>query len=224
MAEYTLANPAHLAKIPEGLDFVAAASVPRAALTSWQSLRDVKEGSSVLITGASGAVGRMGVQITKRKVGEKGKVVAVGGKGSAGLKELGVDIVVNYREVEDWVGELRKEGLVDVLYDCVGEKTLEKSLELVRDRGRIVTVASPPPEYADVSGWDELKGRGVDGGFLMVSESGEDLGEIGELIKDGAVKTSVSFVVDGLSEEGVQDGWRRALKGGIGGSVVVKVL
>jgi len=224
MAEYTLVNPAHLAKIPDELDFVAAASVPRAALTSWQALKDVKEGSSVLITGASGAVGRMGVQIAKRNVGEKGKVVAVGGKGSEGLKKLGVDLVVNYREVGDWVSEVKKEGLVDVLYDCVGEKTLEKSLELVRDGGRIVTVASPPPPYADIKGWNELKERSVDGKFLMVSESGEDLVKIGGLIKDGAVKTSVSFVVDGLSEDGVQDGWRRALQGGIGGSVVVKVL
>jgi hypothetical protein len=58
----------------------------------------------------------------------------------------------------------------------------------------------------------------------MVSESGDDLVEIGKLVREGAVKTSVSFVVDGLSGDGVQDGWRRALKGGIGGSVVVKVL
>ncbi|TVY53086.1 putative zinc-binding oxidoreductase [Lachnellula suecica] len=106
MAEYALADPAHLAIIPEGLDFVQAASIPRAALTAWQALRVqrggvLKVGMSLLVTGASGAVGRMGVQIGKKIVGEKGKVVAVGG---VGTEDIGADVAFNYRKTANWVG------------------------------------------------------------------------------------------------------------------------
>jgi NADPH:quinone reductase-like Zn-dependent oxidoreductase len=108
--------------------------------------------------------------------------------------------------------------------DSANLQVLEMSLSLVKDRGVVVTVGSPPPEYIHVEGWKELKDRDVDGFFFILSENGEQLAEIGELIEEGAVRPPVSFVADGLSEEGVQDGWTQALKGGIGGSVVVKVL
>lgn len=39
MAEYAVVEPEFLAKVPEGMVFVEAASVPRAALTSWQALK-----------------------------------------------------------------------------------------------------------------------------------------------------------------------------------------
>lgn len=229
LAEYALADPLHLAKIPENLDFVQAASVPRAALTAWQAFKVqrggvLKKGMSVLVTGASGAVGRYGVQIGKSIVGVTGKVVAVGGVGSGVLREMGADVVVNYRETPDWVTEAGKGGQVDVVFDCVGEKVLEGSLGLVRAGGVVVTIGTAPPDHFHVEGWDELKEKGgVEGLFFIVSETGEHLMKVGELIQKGTVKPSVSFVVDGLSEEGVRDGWNRALKGGMGGSVVVKV-
>jgi NADPH:quinone reductase len=86
MAEYAVAEPEFLAKIPEGMSFVEAASVPRAAVTSWQALRVrgggyARDGMRILITGATGAVGRMGVQIARDLVGNSGKVIAVGGSG-----------------------------------------------------------------------------------------------------------------------------------------------
>ena len=37
-------------------------------------------------------------------------------------------------------------------------------------------------------------------------------------------KTSVGLVVDGLIEEGIRDGWTRGLKGGLAGSVLVRIL
>jgi NADPH2:quinone reductase len=69
MAEYAVVEEEFLVKMPDGMDFVEAASVPRAALTSGQALRVrgggyLKDGMKVLITGATGAVGRMGVQIS----------------------------------------------------------------------------------------------------------------------------------------------------------------
>ncbi|RDL37092.1 GroES-like protein [Venustampulla echinocandica] len=228
MAEYTVGEPEYLVKIPEGLDFVEAASVSRSALTVWQAMRVqggglLKEGMKVLVTGATGAVGRYAIQMIKHFVGKEGKVIALGGKGSEGLKALGADVVVNYRETKEWDEAVKKEGPVDLIFDCVGKKTLEKALALVKDGGAIVTIGSPPPDVVHVEGWNELKERNVNGIFFIVGPQGEQLAQIAALISKGVVKPSVALVVD-LSEKSVRDGWDTALNGGFGGTLVVKVL
>ncbi|CAG8951202.1 hypothetical protein HYFRA_00007949 [Hymenoscyphus fraxineus] len=240
MAEYTVTEPEMLAKIPEGLDYVQAASIPRASLTIWQGLKEpvwkkeggavVKEGDNVLILGATGAVGRMAVQMTREWVGKNGKVVAMGGLGGEDLKELGADAVINYREVKDWALEVTKLGILfNLIFDCVGKKTLEAAIPLVQGGGMIGTIASPPPEEYHIEGWDVLEkaGRGF---FFIVdgnSGSGKQLTEISGLVKKGAIVPSVSAIIDGLDEKAVQDGWSAALKGGVRGkpgSSVVKIL
>lgn len=225
MAEYVVAEMNLLAKIPDGLSFVEAASIPRAALTVWQAVKEhdlfAHQGSKVLVTGATGAVGRMGVQILRDVVGETGTVVAVGGTGCGDLKALGADIVVNYREVPEWEKAIDK---VDAVLDCLGGSTLEKCLPVIRDNGRVTTIGSPPPVWETVAGWKEAEARGVAGSFVMTAGNGEQVDEIAQLVQNGKTKPSVSFIVDGLTGDGVRDGWSRALKGGLSGSVVVKIL
>lgn len=229
MAEYATVEPQFLAKIPEKMSFVEAASVPRASMTSWQALAVrnggyVKKGMSVLVTGATGAVGHVGVHIARNLVGGQGKVIAVGGVGSEKLKAIGADVALNYREESSWDEIVKTQGLVDVVYDCVGGVALEKSVPLVKDGGFVVTVGSPPPEWETLKGWKEARERGVNGEFFIVEGTGKELSEIAKLWESGKVKTSVGLVVDGLTGEGVQDGWTRGLQGGLAGSVVVKIL
>jgi NADPH:quinone reductase len=228
MAEYATVEEEFLARIPEGMGWVEAASVPRASLTSWQALKTrnggyVRRGMRVLVTGATGAVGRMGVQIARELVGNEGKVICVGGVGSSGLPDLGADTVINYREEKNWHQVAMKEGLVDMVYDCLGGYTLERCLPLVKDGGIVVTIGSPPPDWGTLRGWKEAERRGVKGDFFILEESGKQLCEIAGLWKNGKIKTSVGLVVDGLTEEGVREGWTEGLKGGLAGSVVVKI-
>lgn len=216
MAEYVVAETSLLVKIPDRLNFVEAASIPRAALTVWQAVKEhdfpVQQGSKVLVTGATGAVGRMGVQILREIVGETGTVIAVGGTGCDDLKALGADVVVNYREVPEWEKAIDK---VDVVFDCLGGSTLEKSLTVIKDSGRVTTIGSPPPVWETIAGWKEAEARGIAGSFVMTAGNGEQLHEIASLVQDGKIKPSVGLVVDGLTEDGVRDGWSRALKGGL---------
>ncbi|EHK98946.1 putative Quinone oxidoreductase [Glarea lozoyensis 74030] len=221
LAEYTVAEEKYLAKIPEGMGFVEAASLGRAGLTVFEGLRVrnggvVREGSKVLVLGATGAVGRMGVQCIRHWVGASGKVIAMGGEGTAELKSLGADAVFNYREEPNWVDLVKNLGEVDVIFDCVGKKTLEVAIPLVRNGGKIVTIGSPPPAISGVKGWDEVEKRG-DGFFFIVDGDGDLLGEVAGLYEKGVIKASVSNVVEGLSEKGVQEGWALALKGGVKG-------
>jgi NADPH2:quinone reductase len=171
MAEYAVVEPEFVAKVPEGIGFVEAASFPRAALTSWQALRVrgggyVKKGMKALVTGATGAVGRMGVQISKDLVGEVGKVIAVGGVGSEGLKALGANLVVNYRQETNWEDAVRRGGELDVVFDCLGGEALEKCLPLVKDGGQVITIASPPPDWEKLRGWKKAEERGVKKDFF----------------------------------------------------------
>jgi len=228
MAEYAVSDPKFLAKIPPEAGFVQAASLPRAALTAWQAIMvrgkgEVGEGSKVLVTGATGAVGKMTLQVLRNVLGEKGKVVAIGGKGSETLKELGADVVVDYRNGE-WEDTVRAQGMIDWVLDCVGGETLGKCLRLVKDGGQVVTIGSPPPVFEDVKDWNVAKERGVKALFFIVEESGEQLLEIGKLVSKGELKPSISIVVDGLTEQGVRESWTKAEKGGLAGSVVVKIL
>jgi NADPH:quinone reductase-like Zn-dependent oxidoreductase len=107
---------------------------------------------------------------------------------------------------------------------CLGGKTLEKCLPLVKDGGRCITIGSPPPSWETLKGWKETQSRRVKGEFFILEESGKQLSEIASLWQDGKIKTSVGLVIDGLTEEGVRRGWMRGLKGGLAGSVVVKIL
>src|SRR5271157_224810 len=69
-AEYTIAKTDEIALKPESLDFENAAAVAVGALTSWQAIFDtanLQGGQRILITGASGGVGSMAVQLAKAK-------------------------------------------------------------------------------------------------------------------------------------------------------------
>ncbi|KAK0120006.1 hypothetical protein ONS95_011424 [Cadophora gregata] len=232
LAEYAVCDVEFLVKIPDGLGDVEAASVPRAALTAVQACgwAALKQGQKVLVTGATGAVGRMVVQVVRRAVGGKGAVVAVGGVGSEGLKGLGTGLVVNYRDVEGgwWEDVVRKGvegGQVDAFVDCVGGESLERGTKLVKSGGRIVTVGSPPPAWArkGENGWEEIEENGVEKLFFIVEEDGKQLKEVAGLLESGDLKPSVGLVIDGLTEEGVRNAYAKGLKGGLSGSAVVKI-
>lgn len=222
MAEYVAVEPRFLAPMPKNLEFTEAASLPRAAMTALQAVQKLggKVEGRVLVTGASGAVGRMVVQILRERK-KNGKVVVVGGKGCDGLKELGADEIVNYRDTPTWEEGV---GIVDAVVDCLGGEALEKCVKVIADDGAVVTVGSPPPVWDGLKGWKEASDRGAKGSFFIVEESGEELGEIAKLVESGKLVSSVGMVVDGLTEEGVKEGWTRGLKGGLAGSVVVKIL
>src|SRR5262249_53953680 len=77
---------------PKQIDFDTAASVPDAALTAWQGIFDHGElarGQRILITGASGAVGSMAVQLAKNK---GAYVIGTGsGRNEEFVRKLGAD-------------------------------------------------------------------------------------------------------------------------------------
>lgn len=91
MAQQTVAPAAHVIPLPDGLDATVAAAIANPGMSSWAALTErarFKPGESVLINGATGASGRLAVQIA-RHLGAA-RVVATG-RNRAVLDQLGAD-------------------------------------------------------------------------------------------------------------------------------------
>lgn len=100
-AEYACATEAALALKPTNLSFEEAATVPGAALTALQGLRDcgqMQSGQKVLINGASGGVGSFAVQIAKAFGAEVTAVCST--KKMDGVRSLGADHVIDYTQTD----------------------------------------------------------------------------------------------------------------------------
>ncbi|WNG85879.1 zinc-binding dehydrogenase [Mycobacterium sp. ITM-2016-00317] len=143
-ARQRVAATGNLAVLPESVDFAAAAALPVAGVTALQAIRELGPvvGRRVLITGASGGVGRFAVQLAARAGAHV--VAAVGSPArGAGLRELGADeVVVGLDDVT--------EPLFGVL-DNVGGPLLAEAFSLLGDGGSLLSIgmASGQPTTID---------------------------------------------------------------------------
>ncbi len=136
-AEYARARPDNLSIKPASLTFAQAASVPNSGLTALQALRDagqVTAGQSVLIIGASGAVGRYAVQLAKASGAE---VTGVCSTGKLDLvSSLGADHVIDYTR-EDLTRTGRR---WDVILDMAGNRPLSLLRRALTAQGTLVII------------------------------------------------------------------------------------
>ena len=142
-AEYIAIEAYNVAPKPKTLDHIQAAAVPQAGLTSWQALFDhghLRAGQSVVIHGAGGAVGLVGVQLAHRA----GAFVIGTGRGSVKSRvlEMGADRFVDLEQNRWW----ETIGPVDVVYDIIGGEVLARSVAIVKPGGALVSVTFPQSE------------------------------------------------------------------------------
>jgi NADPH:quinone reductase-like Zn-dependent oxidoreductase len=125
---------------PARLTFEQAASVPVAAFTALQALRDkgqIQPGQKVLVNGAAGGVGTFAVQIAKAFGAE---VTAVCGTSHVDMvRSIGADRVVDYT-AEDFS---RTGQRYDLLVDMAGSRTLSEYRRLLTRKGKLVAVGGP---------------------------------------------------------------------------------
>ena len=184
-AEYAIAKADEIAPKPESLDFENAAAIAVGALTSWQAIFDLanlQNGQRILITGASGGVGSLAVQLAKAK----GAFVigTASGKNEAFVRGLGADEFIDYTKKK--FEELVKD--VDVVFDTVGGETLARSFQTLKKGGFLITTVAPPPE-------EKAKEFGVRAAMVEAQPSAKQLAEINQLIDEGKVKTHVATVL-----------------------------
>lgn len=138
-AEYVVAPAARLAKLPDRLDFAAAAALPTPGLTGVQLIEDeldVRAGELVLITGATGAVGRFALFAAKARGAHVVAAVRAGHRAEA--LRLGADTVLALGE-ENWAGPAFSKAA-----DTVGGAAVAALCRHVSADGMIRTVATTP--------------------------------------------------------------------------------
>ena len=139
-SEYVTVKADNAAPVPDRLDLVHAGAAAVTALTALQGIDDhlrVRKGETVLIFGASGAVGTMAVQFAKR-LGARVIGTASGKKAKMLVRRLGAAGVFDVRE-KKFVDELRRlaPNGIDAVLALAGGEALEKCLAFVRPRGRV---------------------------------------------------------------------------------------
>jgi NADPH:quinone reductase-like Zn-dependent oxidoreductase len=195
-ADYVIATDSEIAPKPQSLDHEYAAAVPMAGLTAWQALFDHAHLSSkdtVLIHGAAGGVGSFAVQLARWTGAHV--IGTASAHNSSFLKDLGVNVVIDYKKTsfEDRVYD------VDVVFDTVGGKTLERSWQVLRKGGKLVSVASQdlPTTFDNLRAYFKEKGEsyGIDATWFIVHPSRDQLIRIGDLIDSGQVKPVVDTIL-----------------------------
>jgi acryloyl-coenzyme A reductase len=143
-AELVVAHERALVRLPDGIAYADGAALGCTAAVSLRALRSearLEIGQSVLVTGASGGVGLMAIQIAKRA---GATVIAVTGDPdkAAAVERAGADhVVVERGDFAPRVRELTNGG-ADVALELVGRATFRSSLKSLRRRGRLVLVGN----------------------------------------------------------------------------------
>lgn len=147
-ADYVLADPAYVGRLPDALDFAPAAPLLCAGVTVYKGLKvlDCKPGDWVAVSGVGG-LGHMAVQYAKAM----GLNVAAVDIDDAKLKlaeRLGATVTVNALSA-DPAAFLKKEigGAHGALITAVSPKAFEQALGMVRRGGTVSLVGLPPGEF-----------------------------------------------------------------------------
>jgi NADPH:quinone reductase-like Zn-dependent oxidoreductase len=208
-AEYLALNENDVAPKPERLDMAEAASLPLVALTAWQALvvkARVQRGQKALIHAGSGGLGSIAIQLAKHL----GATVATttSAKNAGWVKDLGADVVIDYK-TQDFAAELSG---YDLVLDTQGGATLEKSLQVLKPGGTVISVAGPPDAmFAREFGANwilvqamralsfsirrKAKRRSVTYSFLFMTANGEQLRQLGALVDAGVVRPVIDRVL-----------------------------
>lgn len=143
-AEYVCPRQDVIAMMPSNSTFEEAATMPCAAQTALQALRDVgnvKAGDKVLIYGASGGVGHFAVQLALYFGAEVTAVCST--SNIEWVQNLGAHHVIDYTQ-EDFVHNGKK---YDVILDAVGKRTFFSCLRSLTEQGVYITEHPLYPKY-----------------------------------------------------------------------------
>jgi NADPH:quinone reductase-like Zn-dependent oxidoreductase len=174
-----VAVPADLvAPAPSSLDTLHAAALPVNGLTAYQAIYEllkIQKGEILLITGAAGGTGTFAVQFAAHLGAHV--IVTASSKNHPYLQKLGASELIDYAQTDfvSAVHAAHPEG-IDAVLDCVGGETAARSLEVVRDGGRLVTIVDlgqvTPTQHIDTQ-------------LLYFRPDGHQLTELTKLVNNG---------------------------------------
>jgi len=183
-AEYAVARASALAPKPANVSFIEAAAIALGALTAWQAmfgLAQLAAGQRLLITGGSGGVGSLAIQLAKA-AGVHVTAMA-SARNEAYVRSLGADRFVDYtvQPVERLARDF------DVVFDTVGGETYQKAFAVLKPGGCLVTAVAFPAA-------EDLQ-RGVRVARVQCQPDAVQLAAISELVAAGKLAPHVATVL-----------------------------
>ena len=235
LAEFAVV-PEHAAALkPANLEFVQAASIPMVGLTSWQALKEranLKPGQKVFIPAGSGGIGTFAIQLAKYLGAKVGTTTSTANVDL--VRSLGADEAIDYKrqQFEDVLRDY------DAVLGTVRGDALEKSLRILKPKSTIVSLIGPPDAaFARGRGMNFLmvalfgllsrkiirraQKRGAAYSFLFVHPDGNQLAEIGELLKSERIRPVIDKV---FPFEQAQEALEYLEQGRAKGKVVVRMV
>lgn len=211
-AEYlAIRETATIARKPDSLNHVEAATIPFGAMTALHFIRKVQVGAGqkVLIYGASGAVGSAAVQLAKHLGAEVTAVCS--GANRELMLQIGADKVLNYQFEEVSLNGEK----YDVVYETVNKLRYSETLKLARRGGRVVLGAADFPKMvrAGFSGKKVLTG--------VSKESAAGMQWMKELIDNGSFFPVLDRV---FSLDEIAEAHRYVEKGHKKGNVAIRIV
>ncbi|MGN4541682.1 NADP-dependent oxidoreductase [Bacillus cereus group sp. MYBK95-2] len=233
-AEYIAIHEDDIALKPKNLSFEEAASIPLVGLTSYQALHDImqlQKGQKILIHAGSGGVGTFAIQLAKIM---GATVTTTASETGANLvTSLGADEIINYK-TEKFEDILKN---YDAVFDTIGGATLEKSFNIIKSGGNIVSVSGMPnarfgKEFG--SGFFKTllfslaskkltaleKKHNAQYSFLFMKPSGDQLRTIANYIEAGKIKPVIDRV---FPFEDAQKAMEYSESGRAKGKIIVKI-
>src|ERR1700727_1113419 len=180
-----------LAELPDGISFEQAATLPVAGLTALRTLEIGGSGGGqrVLITGASGGVGRFAIQLAKLA----GAHVTAIARRTEGLTELGADEVLP---------ELSASGdTFDVILDAIGGPLAGAAFQRVAPRGKVISFGSTvtePVSYPTRELFSRAPGAELHGFYIFdelahTRSAAPDLRRLADLVAGGRLDCQIDL-------------------------------
>ena len=186
-AEYAVAYANHLMPIPDSMSFEEAACVCESYITAFLNifiLGEFKDGQTAILHGGGGGVNTAGIQLCRALTPNSKLIVTASPEKLERVKELGADLVVNFRETPDFseiVKEYTNKKGVDLILDHIGAKYLAPNMNSLAYKGRLVVIGVTSGIKAELNlALMMVKRQQIIGSVLRsrpVSEKGEIVAE-----------------------------------------------
>lgn len=185
-AEFAAVSEKSVAPKPSNMTYEEAAAVPGGALTALQALRDlgnIQPGQSVLINGASGGVGSLGVQIAKALQAEVTAVCST--KNLELVKSLGADRLIDYKQ-QDFTQDTAQ---YDIILDAVGKLSFSNCKRVLKPNGVYVTTLPTPDSVVQSILTALLPGKKAK--IVLEMHKSQDLVYLKDLIEAGKIRVVI---------------------------------